>query len=81
MSTPRNMTINDHLAIETEDTVSPIQREVSRAAADAEARKERLIMDRDYWQGQAATWRGHLTLAELKLQAVLDELRELRERS
>ena len=77
MSTPRNMTINDHLAIETEDTVSPIQREVSRAAADAERRKAWLLQERDYWQGQAVTWRVSLTHAELKLQAVLDQLREL----
>ena len=77
MSTPRTMTLADHIAIETEEAVSPIQREVSRAAADAERRKAWLLKERDYWQGRAVAWRVGLTNAELKLQAVLDELREL----
>jgi arylsulfatase A-like enzyme len=77
MSTPRTMTLADHIAIETEESVSPIQREVSRAAADAERRKAYLLQERDWWQARAATFRSCLTYADQQLQSVLDELREL----
>ena len=77
MNTPRTMTIADHIAIETEESVSPIQREVSRAAADAERRKAYLLQEREYWQAQAALFRASLTYSDMRLQSVLDELREL----
>jgi len=77
MTIPRSMTLADHLAIETEEAVSPIQREVSRAAADAERRKAWLIKQRNWHQESCTFYRTQLTAHELKLQAVLDELREL----
>jgi len=45
----RHVTLRDHLEIETEGSVSPIQAEVSAAARDAEARKERLTLALQYY--------------------------------
>ncbi len=77
MNAARPMTLSDHIAIETEESVSPIQREISRAAADAERRKAYLLQEREYWQAQAALFRASLTYSDMRLQSVLDELREL----
>jgi prefoldin subunit 5 len=77
MNTPRTMTMADHIAIETEESVSPIQREVSRAAADAERRKARLKSDLDEYQSRIAYLRRELTRCDQAMQECLDELAEL----
>ena len=77
MNTPRTMTIADHIAIETEESVSPIQREISRAAADAERRKARLKSDLDEYQSRLAYLQREMRRCDQAMQECLDELREL----
>ncbi len=40
---PRAVTLSDHLDMETEGSISPIQREITRLSREAEQRKLRLL--------------------------------------
>lgn len=74
---PHNVTLADHLAIETEGSVSPIQQTITRLSLDAERRKRRLQTEFERHCSHAAFLRRELARVEREAQECADELSEL----
>jgi hypothetical protein len=74
---PHSVTLADHLAIETEGSVSPIQQTITRLSLDAERRKARLLADFQRHCNHAAFLRRELARVELAAQECANELSEL----